>query len=170
MKPESSASSEAVKKEKRDVVLQIGAQSTSIRYPDTKGLQRTADFQLGYEQLATEVLRHAPPTPAELERAIALIEDELMKLHRLIPETAALVTTDTHIADLVRMIHPEIQSSIMASIEEVEQLFDLLAALSLGRPATSAGVPSDVRFAAILLILREVMHHLRFRSIQILHS
>lgn len=52
-------------------------------------------------------------------------------------------------------------------VDRVERLFDLLAALSMGRPASSAGIPTDAGFAATLLILREFMHHLDFTSITI---
>jgi hypothetical protein len=52
-------------------------------------------------------------------------------------------------------------------VEAVERLFDLLAALSLGRPASSAGIPADGVFAARLLILRELMHHLGFAALQL---
>jgi hypothetical protein len=43
----------------------------------------------------------------------------------------------------------------------------LLASLVLGRPASSAGIPTNPAFAATLLILREFMHHLQFDSIRI---
>lgn len=33
--------------------------------------------------------------------------------------------------------------------------------------AAPAGLPTDARFAATLLILREFMHHLQFKSITI---
>jgi hypothetical protein len=56
-------------------------------------------------------------------------------------------------------------SAATLSIEAVERQFDLLTALSLGRPASSAGIPNDAAFAATLLILREFMHHLQFESI-----
>jgi hypothetical protein len=36
-----------------------------------------------------------------------------------------------------------------------------------GRPAASTDLPNDKHFAATLLILRELMHHLQFGSIQI---
>lgn len=51
-------------------------------------------------------------------------------------------------------------------MEAVERLFDLLASLSLGRPASSAGIPDTPAFAARLLILREFMHHLGFAEIR----
>jgi NADH:ubiquinone oxidoreductase subunit 4 (subunit M) len=53
------------------------------------------------------------------------------------------------------------------SIDAVERQFDLLAALTQGRPSASAGIPTDSGFAASLLILREFMHHLQFSAITI---
>jgi hypothetical protein len=51
------------------------------------------------------------------------------------------------------------------SIEQVERLFNQLAARSEGRPASQVDVPDDPGFAAALLILREFMHHLHFECI-----
>jgi hypothetical protein len=56
---------------------------------------------------------------------------------------------------------------MLFSIDAVERQFDLLTALTQGRPATSAGIPTDIGFAATLLILREFMHHLQFSAITI---
>jgi hypothetical protein len=54
------------------------------------------------------------------------------------------------------------------SLEQVEQLFNQLAARSQGRPASQTDIPDDLRFSAALLILREFMHHLQFQRITIL--
>ena len=51
-------------------------------------------------------------------------------------------------------------------VDTVERLFDLLAALSQGRPASSAGIPDSPEFAARLLVLREFMHHLGFAEVR----
>ena len=44
-------------------------------------------------------------------------------------------------------------------------MFAQLAAVSLGRPAASASVPTDAAFFAYMLILREFMHHLGFDAL-----
>lgn len=127
-------------------------------------------FALGLQQLVREVLKHAPPTPGELESAIAVIEDEVMKAHKVVPANASLVTTDAWMWELVQALGPQGHDGIVVSIDEVEQLFDLLAALSMGRPASIAGIPGDARFAAALLMVRELMHHLHFPCIQVFKS
>lgn len=51
------------------------------------------------------------------------------------------------------------------SIDALERTFDRLTSVALGRPASQEGLPDDKPFAATLLILRELMHHLQFASI-----
>jgi hypothetical protein len=50
----------------------------------------------------------------------------------------------------------------------MERTFDRLAQVSLGRPASSEGLPASNSFSATLLILREFMHHLQFAGITVL--
>jgi hypothetical protein len=76
-----------------------------------------------------------------------------------------LFTKDASIRELALIAGVSDQSEMVLSLEAVEQTFDLLASLVLGRPASSAGIPTHLEFAATLLILREFMHHLKFDSI-----
>lgn len=147
--------------------LHLGDDASSLAYADPSGATRVLPLAFGLRQLVREVLKHTPPTPGELEQAIAVIEDEVMKVHKLLPAHAALRTTEACLWDVALVINPDAQAGLELSIDAVEQVFDLLAALSMGRPASMAGIPSDARFAAALLILRELMHHLHFRSIRI---
>jgi hypothetical protein len=78
---------------------------------------------------------------------------------------STLFTTDTAVREIAHLAGVPGRPELILSLESVERLFDLLAALSFGRPASSAGIPSDPTFAATLLILREFMHHLKFTLI-----
>ena len=49
----------------------------------------------------------------------------------------------------------------------MEQTFERLIALALGRPALREGIPTSAEFAATLLIMREFMHHMQFASITV---
>jgi hypothetical protein len=93
-----------------------------------------------------------------------------MKVQASLPVHASLKTTDARLWDLLSQKNPSEQNEKLVALGELERLFDLLAALSMGRPAASAGIPSDACFAAALLLLREMMHHLNFSSIQVLKS
>ena len=96
-----------------------------------------------------------------IEAAIATIEDVLATvpsgLHHAavssrapaIRESAGLAGVDSgdrHGAALTR--------------EAVEQVFNRLAAVAEGRPASVEGLPESTAFIAALLVIRELMHHL----------
>ena len=53
----------------------------------------------------------------------------------------------------------------LLAIDEVETLFNRLVAVSEGRPASQEALPTDARFFAAMLILREFMHHLHFARV-----
>lgn len=111
---------------------------------------------LGWETLALAHFRHEPPSPFELESAIAEVEDELARVRPA--GGAELQTRDDLVHDIAAAAGISPASEAAMTVEAVEQVFQRLAAR---RP----DVPSGRNFAAALLILREVMHHLQFRSI-----
>lgn len=55
----------------------------------------------------------------------------------------------------------------LLTLQQVEYVFGELVAVSLGRPRSSSGVPTDGPFVSYVLILREFMHHLGFGDISI---
>lgn len=111
--------------------------------------------------LAREVLRHSPPTPLEIEQAIEWVEDAVMPARARLPEVFELQIQDAHLRELVGSAGADPSTGGVArlSIQDVENLFSRLVALSEGRPATQDGLPSDGASAARLIILREVLHH-----------
>ena len=58
------------------------------------------------------------------------------------------------------------QCSALA-LQQVEHVFNELVAVSLGRPPSSGGMPTDQAFVSYVLVLREFMHHLAFGEIRI---
>ena len=115
-------------------------------------------LQVGPQALVEDVLKHDPPTPAELERAIDLVEDALTGLHLVPADGARLVTADTRLLTL-----PGLNTNgASLTRDDVELLFQRLASRALGMPAAAAELPQSREEAAALLILRECMHHLGF--------
>jgi exopolyphosphatase/pppGpp-phosphohydrolase len=134
--------------------LHLREQSTLL---ELKG-RRAVTLQVGPQGLADAVLRHDPPTPAELERAIDLVEDALAGLHLKVAGDDRLVT-----ADALLLALPGLGAhSGGLTRDEVEFLFQRLASRSLGTPIAAAELPPGREIAAALLILRECMHHLGF--------
>ena len=149
----------------RDVTeLHIGAEHTTLSRGSDAGPTETLVLRMGSLKTAAEFFQHVPPTPLEMEGAITAVEDEVMRAARWLKQGSWLRSDDAALREIAHMAG---SNGAELSVEAVESLFDLLAALVQGRPAASAGVPTDTAFAATLLILRELMHHLRFPLINI---
>ncbi|BDT66642.1 hypothetical protein os1_08050 [Comamonadaceae bacterium OS-1] len=143
-------------------VLHIGADQTGIAVGSGPHADAALVLAIGTRKTAADWFRHRPPTPADLENAIQWVEDEVTRARALVAEHSVLWTTDSWAPEMAQLAGV---TGTALSIEAVEGLFDLLAALSQGRPAASAGIPDTPAFAATLLVLREFMHHLGFTEI-----
>ena len=139
------------------------AQGTNADTPDNVWL-----FEIGTEKTAREFLIHNPPTAGEVENAIQVVEDEVMSLHKLLTVDSNLYTLDARILEIARVsAFEESEQGAILSIQDMEHAFTRLAAIISGRLASQDILPTTNAFAATLLILREVMHHLQFRDITI---
>jgi len=148
-------------------VLHIdGEYSFIAQGADTVKPEKLWAFDIGTEKTAGDFFKHFPPTPAEIENAIQVVEDEVMPLHRLLMATSDLYTLDESIQDIARLtVYSEVQHGLTLARKDVEQVFNRLAAIISGRPASQDVLPTTNSFAATLLILREVMHHLGLMNI-----
>jgi len=125
-------------------LIRIGAERTTIG---------TASIGVGAASLARAHFRHEPPSPLELENAIAAVEDEIMRAAPP-PQPGTMQSDDPHI----RQLAARCSAREALSVEAVEQAFNQLAA---------RGVPAPAEAAAALVILRELMHHLGIRTIRL---
>lgn len=141
-------------------------QLTRIRFGDDRtvlsgGAEPEVVLEVAAIRIATRLFRHDPPTPGEIEQAIDWIED-------------ALATTGLKQAvrgDLV-MDDPLLFEKLGIDAEDeriprdqVEARFQRLASVSLGHPRAQADPPSDPLAAAVLVILRECLHHLGYSGL-----
>ncbi|MDP1943515.1 MAG: hypothetical protein Q8K76_06975 [Rhodoferax sp.] len=148
-------------------VLHIGAEQTTVLCRQGTTLTASLVLNVGAQKTAQLFFKHAPPTPYELENAIAAVEDEVMRVHTQIVPDASLVTSDAAIREIARLAGMAPVTPRQLSRDDMEQVFQRLTALSLGRPASQDDMPTDAAFAATLLILREFMQHLHFTSITV---
>jgi exopolyphosphatase/pppGpp-phosphohydrolase len=148
-------------------VLHIGEQETAVAIGAGADPETVLTLAIGMQSTAARFFLHTPPTPGEIENAIMQVEDEVTRAREMIAGYSTLVTTDESIREIAQIASGQTGSTMQLSIDAVEQIFSLLASYSLGRPASSAGIPGSITFAATLLILREFMHHLKFASIGI---
>jgi hypothetical protein len=91
-----------------------------------------------------------------------------MPLAKVLPASMNLVSSDVIASRLLAVAQgvPG-QATGALTLQQVEHVFGELAAVSLGRPTSSSGVPADRPFVSYVLVLREFMHHLAFDDISI---
>jgi exopolyphosphatase/pppGpp-phosphohydrolase len=149
-------------------MLHIGEQNTAVVTGAGREPERVQLLAIGSDKTAAEYFAHTPPTLVEMENAILHVEDEITRARETTAGYAVLVTADESIREISRIISRQSGTKIQLTIEAVEELFALLASISLGNRTPKAGVPTSTTFAARVLILREFMHHLGFSSISIM--
>lgn len=130
-------------------LLQVGKDRTTIA-----GIE----LALGWRTIA-QSFRHDPPSSLELENAIAAVEDELARVHESIAKGLTPVTDDPGIRDVAAAAGVAPGAQMTVTVEAVEQAFQRLA-------IRAPGLPAGAQFAATLLILRELMHHLQFPALE----
>lgn len=140
-------------------VLTLGGEVSAVWREDGAG---PWEFPLGVEMLARACLRHDPPQPAELELAIELTEDQVMPLAPQWAGRPRLQVQGLGAALLADGLRAAGLAQTRFTLAEVEAIFNRLVALSQGRPASQDQLPSDARFVAAVVIVREFAHHLRF--------
>ena len=91
------------------------------------------------------------------ENAIAAIEDEIARARSSIAADRVVSTEQETVRDIALAAGIAPGGEMVLTIDAVERAFERLT-----RPP---GIAGDRRFAATLVILREVMHHLRIDSV-----
>lgn len=140
--------------------LHLGATDSWLCRDDT-GQQHA--FALGLDRLVQQCLRHTPPRPVELEHAIEVTEDGVMPLAPQFGGTAQLLLQGEGAA----LLRAALPGAGVLTLDAVEALFNRLVMVSEGRPAVEETLPTDARFYAALLVLREALHHLRFAQVRL---
>lgn len=139
--------------------LHIGEQQTQIEVEHDGQEPVTLVLPLGTASLAHRHFRHRPPTPAELEAAIEVVEDALMPLIPRLRGPGTLLTHDAESLALAEFAGLLPRTALEIDLATVERQFNRLVDVANGRPALTEGLPPRATFAANLLILRELMHH-----------
>lgn len=151
-------------------VLHIGDVRSGIAVGSGAVVQSTLAMAIGAERIAREHFRHAPPSPLELENVIVTVENEVTRARPLIAKNSRLYTTDTALREIALLAGVTEAAQMQLSLQAVENTFDRLAAIALGRPTSADSLFDSGAFDARLLILREFMHHLQFSSITVLKA
>ena len=128
-------------------------------------------LNIGYKSIADKYFRTFPPTADEVEYAIMEVEDTIMPARKLLPEGNTLIMTGEMVTLIASLTSVEsIENKVILKRESVEQVFNRMAAIINGLPASQDILPADTYFAAYLLILREVLHHLGYPAVYIVNE
>lgn len=147
--------------------LHIGENWTAVESGAETESGQALLLKIGASRTSSDFFKHNPPAPLEIENAIMVVEDEVMRAREAARGGTRLYSTDELVDDMARIAGCTDALMNTLTLEQVEELFNQLAARSEGRPASQVAIPDEPRFAASLLILREFMHHLHFDSIQV---
>lgn len=112
-------------------------------------------------------LQHEPPTDYDLEMGIAEIEDDLMKIVRHLPERRCLVSSDSEVKKIAKIAGVDFNKREELDIQTVEDIFRKISGVAYGTPSSRFNIPEDREFTAMVLVLREVMHHAGYKKVTI---
>lgn len=147
--------------------LDIGAWHAAFAALPGAAREDLRDLPIGACRIAEELFRHDPPRPAELETAIDVVEDQVMRVADRWPQAQALRVTGPFAGAIRDALGADPRADAIIGLEAVERLFQRLASASLGQSAARRGLPSGNAFVAAVLVLREFMHHLGFASVEL---
>ncbi|WP_342129207.1 hypothetical protein [Hydrogenophaga sp. OTU3427] len=147
-------------------LLWMDAQAIHLAMGHTAGAQAGISLPLAPARLGRECLRHAPPRPGEIEQAIDVIEDALARVHGHVPG-ATLVSDEPAIRRLLQRLAPAQPPGVPGvAVEQVEAAFQHMASVAMGYPAGPDPLGATAEEAALLILVRELMHHLKFQAIE----
>lgn len=130
----------------------------------------TVVLPLSLDDLLAAGLEAFPPGSAALEQAIQLVEDALMPAIPSLrhPPAMLLECADPVLAPLLPATGRDLMAAATLSITDVEDVFDRLTRVAAGVPARSLGVPDQPGFAAALVVVRELLHHIGLPALRVM--
>lgn len=132
---------------------------------------------LGLDLLVKHTFQQHMPSEARLEQAIMLVEDAVMPMARLVPPSNVFVTQDPCLLEVAQhaLGMPDLHAAWatsgrlpVLSREAIEAQFEQLARQAAHPHVPLGDLPQSPRWAAALLVLREVLHHWQLGAVRVL--
>jgi hypothetical protein len=145
--------------------LTVGASATMLVLDEPAAAPCRWDWPMGHASLWSD--RPGSPSPVMIENAIQRVEDQIELVARHVPAGARLVASAATLAPLQRegAIAGLHQGAI--TLAQIEREVQSLAARSMGVPSARARVFDDPAGDALVLILRECLHHLGLDAVHL---
>lgn len=142
-------------------VLLIEKETLTFDFQNSEQQNDEVVLKAGYQHISDTYLKGHIPSEAEVEYAINYIEDELMS-NKLLINTNEELIVKSQIAKGV--FQKYITFSKTLSRDEIERLFNRLARAVVSKDSSDFLTLNSLDFA-IVLLLREITHHLKFSQI-----
>jgi hypothetical protein len=146
-------------------LLNIEKEKLKFVFIKEKKVETIIELNLGFEAISEKFFRHNIPTANEVEFAINLIEDELMSNKKLINHNETLICMDEN---SVKTFAQNKKGQNIFTRQYIEDIFSQYAYYSMGGPLSEEARDITREYFANVLIVREIMHHLDFREIEII--
>jgi len=139
-----------------------------IDIPDSRTGLVLKTVSAGSMDALLDIQRHEPIRSGELEQLIAVIEDQLVPVLKLLGQNQFFVTADPGLQRVAVALGRPGTADAVLERESVEQLFNRLADIAGGVPPSQRDVPIDRHFTLHLVWLRELMHHANVRQLKLI--
>jgi hypothetical protein len=145
--------------------LTVGATSAALVLEAPPAAPRQWAWPVGTTTLWPQ--RAGGPSPVAIENAIQVVEDEIERVARDVPAGSRLVMAAEALSPLQRggAIAGLVQGAI--ALDQIEREYQWLAARSMGAPSARAFGFDDPSGDALVLVLRECLHHLGLDAVHL---
>ena len=148
------------------IQIHIGSAQTRLSVMKTDVPTQEHVLPIGWQMLFMQRDGLGVPTPLAIEQAIQVVEDALESVQRELPQGAHYIIDSTSLAHLgeAASVMPQID------LDMAETWYQALVARAVGAPSARGSGFADPAGDAIVLILREAMHHLKFSAIHVINK
>lgn len=147
--------------------LDVGARETGVVLQRPGVADERFALPIGLSTLWPMGGADGGPSPWAIEHAIQVVEDQIEGLHPRVPPGARLWVARGAVAPLRRDGAIQGVDHEAISLATVEQWYQALAARAVGAPSARGTGFDDPTGDALVLILREFMHHLGFDAVHL---
>lgn len=145
--------------------LTLGPEAAQLHDLQTGAL--VARIEAGYEAMRSRYFGQPRLDAAALERAVEWTEDQIQAAHAAIPPGARLCTSESDV-HLIAKAAGLSADAPMLHVQAVEQIFSRLVLQAFGQSPHQEDLPDEPRVFATAVLLREMLHHLRFGQIELI--
>lgn len=145
-------------------MIQLTISNGFAHLKDVENLSEAMPLNLGSQLISDRFFSKFPPSYDEIDQAINYTEEELEKIKHLFDGVSTIYTTDSMSVQIAQLaFNTTIEENLISVARiELENVFSRLADIVKGLPPSQDVLPDNNEFAAYLVVLREVMHHLNF--------